>query len=259
MGTPAAQELRVQDGSPRPTRPAALLDLAPVGIFETDADGNCLYVNRRWCELAGMAPEHASGTGWVGALHPEDRDRVRREWYEAAAAGREFVSEYRFRTPEGRVTWLQGNTAAVRDDSGNVAGFVGTLSDITDRRRAEGELRAARAQLQYVTDTMPVFVARCSRDRRFLWVSKRYAERFGCSSEDLAGRPIREVLGEAACRLLDPYIDRVLAGETVDFEVRVPYRGLAPRWMRAIYTPTLDDAGVPDGWIGGVTDISGRK
>jgi two-component system CheB/CheR fusion protein len=240
-------------------RPADLLDFAPVGIFETDAEGNCLYVNRRWCELAGMAPEQAMGTGWVAALHPDDRERVRREWYDAAAAGREFVSEYRFRTPDGRVTWLQGSAAGVRDESGNIAGFAGTLNDITDRRRAELELRAARAQLQYVTDTMPVFVARCSRERRFLWVNKGYAERFGYAPEDLPGRAIAEVIGDAACRLLDPYIERVLAGETVDFEVPIPYRGLAPQWMQAIYTPTRDDAGVADGWIAGVVDISGRK
>ena len=91
-----ASAVRGEDGSP--ARQLALLELAPVGLFETDADGNCLFVNRRWCELAGMTPEQARGAGWVDALHPEDRDRVRREWYEAASNGREFASEYRFRT-----------------------------------------------------------------------------------------------------------------------------------------------------------------
>src|SRR3954464_11615250 len=105
-----------------PARHRSLLELAPVGLFETDADGNCLFVNRRWCELAGLTPEQARGAGWVGALHPEDRDRVSREWYEAATSNREFASEYRFRTPEGRVTWLQVSAAALRDESGGVVG-----------------------------------------------------------------------------------------------------------------------------------------
>src|SRR4051794_19239887 len=72
----ATRAVREEDGSP--ARHLALLNLAPVGLFETDAEGNCRFVNRRWCELAGMSPEQASGTGWVQALHPEDRDRVSR-------------------------------------------------------------------------------------------------------------------------------------------------------------------------------------
>lgn len=52
---------------------------APVGIFQTDAGGNCLFVNQRWCELAGLTPEEAAGHGWTRALYPEDRERVFRE------------------------------------------------------------------------------------------------------------------------------------------------------------------------------------
>src|SRR5688572_28515723 len=79
---------------------------APVGIFETDAKGNCLFVNYRWFEMAEMTPDAARGQGWVAALHPEDRDRIAHEWCAAAKAGREFAVEYRFQTPQGKVTWL---------------------------------------------------------------------------------------------------------------------------------------------------------
>ena len=150
----AARAVHEEDGSP--SRHLALLELAPVGLFETDADGNCRFVNRRWCELAGMTPEQAWGTGWVQALHPEDRDRVSREWYEAATAGREFVSEYRFRTPAGRVTWLQGRAAAVRDEAGDLVGFVGTLADISDRKAAEADRDRRAAELQAIYDAAPV-------------------------------------------------------------------------------------------------------
>ncbi|HEX2099857.1 MAG TPA: PAS domain S-box protein, partial [Candidatus Synoicihabitans sp.] len=46
---------------------------APVGIFLSDQQGDCVYVNERWCEMAGMSHEEALGQGWVMALHPEDR------------------------------------------------------------------------------------------------------------------------------------------------------------------------------------------
>ena len=50
-----------------------LTRLAPVGIFRTDAQGNCTYVNQRWCDIAGISPEQAYGEGWAQAIHPDDR------------------------------------------------------------------------------------------------------------------------------------------------------------------------------------------
>ena len=113
---------------------------APVGIFETDAEGNCLFVNTRWCEMAGITPAAASGQGWVAALHPDDRERVFREWSAATAEGREFVSEYRFRTPQGGVTWLSGRSAALRGTD-RTSGYIGTLTDITERKLADEQVK----------------------------------------------------------------------------------------------------------------------
>src|SRR5438105_12738758 len=87
---------------------AALFDMlarvSPVGIFRTDAAGGCLYVNERWCAIAGLSAEAARGDGWALALHPDDRARVCGEWQAAVAADRPFRSEYRFRRADGTVT-----------------------------------------------------------------------------------------------------------------------------------------------------------
>ncbi len=122
-------------------RYAALAEISPVGIYRTNANGDCLYTNRRWCELAGLTPEQAQGQGWVKALHPDDRDRVFTEWYRAAELNLPFLSEYRFQTPEGVVSWVVGQAIAEKDTEGNVIGYVGTVTDITVRKRAEIALR----------------------------------------------------------------------------------------------------------------------
>ncbi|HYO13193.1 MAG TPA: PAS domain S-box protein [Thermoanaerobaculia bacterium] len=116
---------------------------APAGIFMTDREGNCLFVNERWCEMAGLSPEQAQGQGWARALHPDDRERVFHEWYAAARAGRPFASEYRFRTPQGKVTWLQGNAVGLCNEAGQVCEYIGTLIDITEQREAVEALREA--------------------------------------------------------------------------------------------------------------------
>src|SRR6266853_230786 len=53
-----------------------LAESSPVGIFLSGADDNCLFVNPRWCEIAGISKEEAQGKGWIKAIHPEDRERV---------------------------------------------------------------------------------------------------------------------------------------------------------------------------------------
>ena len=122
-----------------------LTSRAPVGIFMTDARGHCQFVNERWQELAGMSLEDALGEGWVRALHPEDRAWVLREWERATAAGEEFCAEYRFQTPDGKVTWLQGRGMQLREGQ-EVKGYLGTVTDITARREAD-ELRRQMLEL----------------------------------------------------------------------------------------------------------------
>jgi len=116
---------------------------APVGIFLTDRQGDCLWVNERWCEMAGLSLEEARGEGWTRALHPDDRERVFDEWYTAIRAARPFVSEYRFQSPQGQVRWLQGNAIGLCDEAGRVSEYIGTLADITERREAMEVLREA--------------------------------------------------------------------------------------------------------------------
>jgi PAS domain S-box-containing protein len=110
---------------------------APVGIFENDAAGDCIFANDRWCEIAEMSSEQALGRGWTEALHPNDRERVMSEWKSAAEAGDSFEAQCRFQTPSGAVRWITASAVPMRDESGLVTGFLGTIVDVTERKRNE--------------------------------------------------------------------------------------------------------------------------
>lgn len=125
-----------------------LADVAPVGIFETDVDGACTLVNRTLCELIDLQPHEVAGYGWRGALHPDDRARVDREWSECVRALSEFRSEYRYRRSDGSVRWVTGQASALHDESGAVTGFIGTISDITERKAIEEQLRVLNERLE---------------------------------------------------------------------------------------------------------------
>jgi PAS domain S-box-containing protein len=107
--------------------------------------------------------------------------------------------------------------------------------------------------LRIVTDAMPAAAVRCARDHTFLWVNPRYASWMARPAADIIGRKLVEVIGREAMRAIDPYIERVLRGEPVQYERLAKYPGLGERWLHWSYTPT------DDGWVAIGSDIHDRK
>lgn len=113
---------------------------APVGIFLTDAQGQCTYVNDRWSQLTQLSMDQAMGEGWAQALHPEDRERALAAWKTTVREGAEYVLECRFLHPDQTELWVMGQAAPLLDSEGKVSSFIGTVSDITALKRVEAEL-----------------------------------------------------------------------------------------------------------------------
>jgi PAS domain S-box-containing protein len=131
-----------------------LAEIAPVGIFRTDQSGHYLYVNARWCTIAGMGTDTAVAKGWTAALHPDDRERVAEEWAQAVRSQRPFLSEYRFQSAEQKIAWVTGQAQAELDHQGNMVGYRGTITDITDRKRMEEALRLAKFSIDRAADAV---------------------------------------------------------------------------------------------------------
>jgi PAS domain S-box-containing protein len=244
-------------------RAQAVAQACPVGLFQTDPDGRCLYVNPRWCEITGLTPAEASGRGWSSALHPDDRARVLKEWDAAIRARVIFQSEYRFLRPEGTVTWVLGQARAETDAAGRPLSFVGTITDITARKVAEEvagkDLRKAREELALVADAVPVLISYVGKDGRYVRVNRAYERWFNLRREDVEGRHLRDVLGEEAFARIQPHVEAAFAGHRAAFEGVLPYRTGGTRHVRAEYMPTRDAAGDVTGYIGLVTDVTAAK
>jgi PAS domain S-box-containing protein len=139
---------------------------APVGIFRTDEWGLCEYVNERWSALTGLSMAEAAGAGWSQALHPDDRETVFAEWEACSRQEREFLMEYRFRRPDGRVFWVTGSAVALRSPEGEVRGYLGTVADITARKEMETMLGRARDQALEASRHKSEFLATMSHEIR---------------------------------------------------------------------------------------------
>ena len=135
----AEEELRTSE-----SRYQTLASTVPVGIFRTDLDGRCLYVNERWCEISGFTPTQALGEGWTNAIHPEDREEVFKIWNESVRDCVTFRHEHRFQRPAGATAMVLCQAVAEYDDADQLIGYIGSVTDITERVRLEEQLRQSQ-------------------------------------------------------------------------------------------------------------------
>ncbi len=119
-------------------------------------------------------------------------------------------------------------------------------------------LRQSEQQLRHVADVMPALISYVGRDRRYRFVNRLYGAWFQCSSDDVIGKTIDEVLGPETMKLAGVYIDRALGGEEVHFQPEVQYPA-GPRWVDAHYVPDFDASGKVLGFSVLVLDITQRK
>lgn len=122
-------------------RYASLASVVPVGIFRLDLDGHCLYVNDHWSYITGMSADESEGLGWLNGIHPEDRITVARQWYDATKIGTVPLSlECRFLGSKDNTIWVIGQSVLERNEHRQMTGFVGTITDITERKEAQKNL-----------------------------------------------------------------------------------------------------------------------
>ncbi len=117
----------------------SLCACSPVGIFLTDKQGRCTYVNPRYQTIFGLTPQDNISEAWTQRIHHEDQQRVIANWYGAATEGREYKGEFRILTPEKTERWICLSSSPMLSEEGHVIGFVGTAEDITERKKAEEE------------------------------------------------------------------------------------------------------------------------
>jgi diguanylate cyclase (GGDEF)-like protein/PAS domain S-box-containing protein len=118
-----------------------MAEASPVGIFSLDPDGRYRQVNKAWREISGLTESQILGMFWDLALHPEDRARISGLWQAALEERRPFRGECRFRRTEGRTVWVFIQADPVLDESDRLEGFIGSVTDISLRKRTEEEIR----------------------------------------------------------------------------------------------------------------------
>lgn len=162
-----------------------LASMAPAGIYVTDPEGRCVYVNRRWLEMAGLTEDEAMGEGWVRGLHPDDRAAVAAAWQKMVESEGRWSLDYRFQTSGGHVTWVQGVAAPRRDAGGHIVGYIGVNLDITQRKTAEEALKVNDRVFRHAVDLLCV----AGFDGYFKALNPSWSRVLGWSTDELLAKP----------------------------------------------------------------------
>jgi PAS domain S-box-containing protein len=241
----------------------ALTGHTPVGIFVSNDSGACIYVNDRWCDLSGLTREQALGDGWVAALHPDDADRVRGEWAQAADSERDSIAEFRFLRPDGDIRWIQGFAAARRDPFGNVVGWVGTCLDLTVRKNAEETAARAGELFRAAFENAPIGIALTvvSPEDRWLQVNPAFCALVGYRQDELLGLTIKDLTHPDDRDASRERRTRLLRGDADarQIEKRCVRADGGIVWVEVTSTLVRDASGAPAYTVAHIEDITERR
>jgi PAS domain S-box-containing protein len=126
---------------------ATFFDSAAIGLALADLSGRYVRVNPVYADLLGHDPEDLVGVPFASVVHPEDRQADDSVSTLLAGARQRFEHEQRYLHADGRMHWVLHGVTIVHDDEGEPAWFAVSAQDITERRRAEQELRELAAAL----------------------------------------------------------------------------------------------------------------
>jgi diguanylate cyclase (GGDEF)-like protein/PAS domain S-box-containing protein len=226
-----------------PVGHAALFNAFPSLVWCADGEGGCSFVNQAWADYTGRSLAMERGAGWLESVHPDDREALGRRWSEAFGLRRRLEAEYRLRRVDGEYGWVHHSAEPVSDATGRLAGYLGTCHDISERREAELSARARAGDFRLLADNVPALIAHFTPDLRCRFANRAYAERWGWTVDSVIGRTVEEIIGAEGYREIEPYILRVMKGESVTYERTIKAADGKPRVIEVNLLPQLGEAG----------------
>ncbi len=133
---------------------------APVMIWMSDTDKLCTYVNQPWLEFTGRPLEAQLGNGWAESLHPQDFSRSMDTYTQAFDRREHFQMEYRLRRHDGVYRWLSATGVPRFNPDHSFAGYIGSCTDITERKLAEESLADVGRKLIEAHEEERTWIAR---------------------------------------------------------------------------------------------------
>jgi len=268
---------------------AQFLEAVPVGIVVLDAAARTHYFNQQAIQLLGkgidpaVPPDQLTETYQVrlaGTNQPYPIQQV--PAVRALSGDRTRIDDMEIHQNSKTIP-LEAWGTPVFDEQGKIAYAIAAFQDISERKQAErlladynrsleqqvaqrtaalqaseAELRDREQELRLIANAIPVCIFYTDRNQYYRFVNQTCEIWFNCSRDEIVGRQNRELLGEAAYQVVEPYIQQALEGQITTYETELSYP-IGKKQISATYIPDFDCNAQVRGYYGLIIDIDDRK
>src|SRR5215469_4933571 len=234
----------------------ALIESAPVAMYQTDAVGNLTYINPEYRRIFGLDPEQ-SADDWAQGVHPEDRSRMEQAWADFCANPRPMNFDYRTAHRSGGVRYFTESVVPVD----GMPAFVGTISDVTALMSARSDLRRVEALFRNTVEEAPIGVAYADRTGRFLRCNRSFGTLLGLEPKELETRTALELTHREDSVAARVAFDRLWRREVpfVEVEKRYLRSDGSAVWVHSTQSLVPQSVGASECLVEFILDISTRK
>ncbi len=160
-------------------------DNSPVGMFVTDKDGRCLYVNNKYTEISGCTLEIAKAD-WDNAIHPDDKHLVIACRESLFSTHKAFNLRYRY-LKDGKEVWVQGYGSPIIKNN-ELLGYVGSVVDVTEEKQSDERLALLYDLLNNSSDSFQV----ATEDGKMVFMNRVGCERLGIEQEEIVNYYVKD-------------------------------------------------------------------
>jgi formate hydrogenlyase transcriptional activator len=234
------------DELPGPQRSEAqfrrFLEMIPALAWRSFPDGAREFHTRQWHEFTGLSAEESRGWGWTKVVHPDDLDRLMREWSAIKSSGQGGTLESRVRRFDGTYRWFMIRVEPFYNDAGEIESWYGCNTDIDDRKNVEEQLRQGEHQLSTVVDAIEELICVIAPDESLMYVNQYMRAYTGFGTREVLEGVFRQKVfhPDELEAMAQGRRDGIRQGVSFALEHRVRRHDGEYRWFRITYSPLRD-------------------
>ena len=173
----------------------ALIDLSPQVIWQCAPDGALNFANGYWYSFTGLSAEETLGEGWLAAVPPTERERIRTQWQRILQSKLPATLELPLADSDGALRWFQARSAPVYDEDGDLLHWIVVAQDIDDRRQAEAKRLESEAFTRLLLDSASEGFYSIDTEGRITLCNQAFVRLLGFSDKDeVLGRVLHQVV-----------------------------------------------------------------
>lgn len=238
----------------------SVLDRIPTMAWSGGLEGSATFLNRRWLDYTGLAPEQAQNWGWKSVVHSDDINGLEENWQSSLSSGMPVETEARMRRFDGAYRWFLHRANPLKDESGRVVRWFGVFIDIEDRKQREEVLRASELSWRQIVDNIPGLVATTSGSGEVEFLNRQTLQYFGKTQDELKDWALTDAVHpDDLPHVVKARVKSIEEGSVYDVEHRCRRADGVYRWFQVRGFPVRNAAGTVAAWYLLLADIEDRK